>query len=213
MRLSIVCGMDISRYLAFLSAAFVIIIIPGPTNLVILSDSLRSGFRKAVWTVAGAALAHALFLTAFTAGFATLVETYPRAIEYIRVFGVVYLAWTGLKLIVSSPSSAAEAHERAGAGNPAGYLLRGFLVNATNPKALLFYAAFFPPFIATSAPVGPQLVVLGLTFLAIFVAVGLLHAFVPEVIHRRSTSRRARRRVNVVAGSAAIGAGIWLATR
>lgn len=205
--------MEWNVYLAFLAAAAVIILIPGPTNLVIVSDSMKSGFRRSLWTVVGAAVSHTLFIVLATAGVGTLLAIYPRVFSLLKWFGVLYLAWMGTRLLVKKSSPAALPDPGAIGWTRGRHLARGFLVNSTNPKALLFYAALFPPFVNPAAPFIPQLLALAATFLSIFILVGLLHAVLGAKAKDFLAKGRNRNLGDKIAGSIMIGAAVWLAVR
>ena len=92
--------MALSTFAAFLAAAFVIIVVPGPTNLAIVSDSIEAGAKRSLWTVTGAAFSHAAFIVLATAGVGAVISLYPNLFVYIKWFGVLYLAVQGVRLIL-----------------------------------------------------------------------------------------------------------------
>ena len=91
---------EIGSYIAFLTAALIIIVVPGPTNLTIVSDSIKAGIRRSIWTVAGAAVSHAGFIAVATAGVGTVLEKYPQIFVFLKWFGVLYLVIQGVSLLV-----------------------------------------------------------------------------------------------------------------
>jgi homoserine/homoserine lactone efflux protein len=205
--------MQTETLVAFVVAATVIILVPGPTNLAIVSDSVGAGLRKSLWTVSGAALSHAGFITLATAGVVSVLSTYPKFFLFIKWFGVLYLSFQGARLLLVK-SNLLEAQEADGNGKASAlYLLKGFLVNSTNPKALLFYAALFPPFVNTKTAYAPQLVILSITFLGIFVVVGVGHALLGQKAQDILKNRRNIGIGNKVSGTVMIGAAVWMATK
>ena len=202
-------------YLSFLVAATVIIVVPGPTNLAIVADTIAEGPGRSLWTVAGAALSHALFIAVATAGIAAVLDAYPGVFVFLRWFGVLYLGAQGLRLIICR--AAGKEDPPAGPGRrPRArslYLLKGFLVNSTNPKALLFYAALFPPFVGTRMAFLPQLVTLSVTFLGIFLVVGAAHALLAQKARDALGNRKNLAVTNRVSGAVMVGAAVWMATK
>ena len=205
--------MQTDLYFSFVLAAAVIIVVPGPTNLAIVADALSAGLRRSLWTVAGAALSHAAFIAVATAGIAALLGAYPNIFIFLKWFGVLYLAFQGFRLVIKkSPVGEQQTAPQNGKG-PGRHLLRGFLVNSTNPKALLFYAALFPPFVNSKMAYLPQLLTLSVTFLAIFLVVGSAHAVLAQKARDALGKQTNLRLVNKVSGSVMIGAAVWMATK
>ena len=204
---------DISTYLAFLAAAVVIILVPGPTNLAIVSDSIKAGVRRSLWTVAGAALSHALFIATATAGVGAILGRFPRVFVFIKWFGVLYLVAQGLRLIIGRQSRPEGRREEPPERGAVGYLIKGFVVNTTNPKALLFYAALFPPFVNAQHAYLPQLLVLASTFLAVFALVGVAHAVLGQRLGGLFSGDGKTDLANKVSGTVMIGAAVWMATK
>ena len=89
---------------------------------------------------------------------------------------------------------------------------KGFTVNTTNPNALIFYAAFFPPFLNPSVPVAPQLLVMGATFVSILIVVALIYALIADRSRTLFTTPKQRKTQSRISGSLLIGAGVLLAT-
>ena len=202
--------MTTETFLAFIVAATVLIIIPGPTNMVVVSSALRFGLIKSFWTVLGAALSHAVFFSITFTGLATILLTSAAIFEWIRWIGVGYLIWLGIRQWTShiSPMQGNGSQADVSAWS---LLLQGFAVNTTNPKALVFYAAFFPPFVNPNSPVVPQLVLMAMVFIAIFVIVAAIHSFTAEKARTLMTDPRHVKLTNRIAGSFLIGAGVLLA--
>lgn len=203
--------MLIETYLAFILASFVLIIIPGPTNMVVVSSSILYGFRRSLWTVAGAALSHTLFFVIASAGLAAILMASAQVFIILKWFGVCYLVWLGLTQIFSNEARVgiSDGHHRESTGS---LFLRGITVNSTNPKALVFYSTFFPPFIDPNVSLLPQLLVLGTTFVTIFVTVAALHAWSAEKLGGVFRSDSKLGIVKKTSGAILVGAGALLAT-
>lgn len=203
--------MSIETYLAFILASFVLIIIPGPTNMVVVSSSILYGFKSSLWTVAGAALSHTLFFVVASAGLAAILMASAQVFIVLKWFGVCYLVWLGLTQILSKePRAGSIANKnRESIGS---LFLRGITVNSTNPKALVFYSTFFPPFINPNLSLLQQLLILGTTFVTIFIAVAAFHAWSAEKLGGVFRSGSKLRLVKKTSGAILVGAGVLLAT-
>ena len=94
-----------------------------------------------------------------------------------------------------------------------GYFVKGLVVNSTNPKALLFYAALFPPFVSPHDPFVPQLITLASTFLVLFVLVGMLHALIGHRLSKLLSQTKSLNITNKASGAVMIGVAAWMATK
>ncbi|HUI69099.1 MAG TPA: LysE family transporter, partial [Spirochaetia bacterium] len=117
------------------------------------------------------------------------------------------------RLILKRPSLLDSDSQTRSSQSSLSYLIRGFLVNSTNPKALLFYAALFPPFLSANAPLIPQLSILAATFLGIFIVVGVLHALLGSRAGLILQNGRRMNLENKISGAVMIGAAVWIATK
>jgi threonine/homoserine/homoserine lactone efflux protein len=156
--------MTLELYAAFVAATIVLMLIPGPNVALITANSIRHGPRWGLVTVAGtcAAMIPQLALTAL--GMTEALGLAGRWFVVLRWVGVAYLLWLGVQAWGGASHEAVSATDgRAPLG---AVFLNGFLVSATNPKTLLFYAAFFPQFVAADHRAG-QLWLLAATFLVL----------------------------------------------
>ena len=155
--------MSIESYLLYLGVLAVFFATPPDTSqLLIISNSLRHGLRRSLATVAGDLSANTMQMTAAAFGLTALVAGSGQALGVVKWLGVAYLAWIGLRLMLSRASAADVAPAKAG------HLFRqGFLTSTANPYAVVFFGALFPQFIDAGAPVLPQLLILGGTYLAV----------------------------------------------
>jgi threonine/homoserine/homoserine lactone efflux protein len=149
----------------FVCGVFVICATPGPNMLHVMSRSQRFGFRRSMASMAGCLAAILLALVASVAGLAALLIASPMIFEILRYLGVAYLIYLG----VTAWRGAGSPLDIAVDGQPpsrSGWQLfrTGFLVSISNPKMLLFAAAFFPQFIDRAQPQVPQFAILVVTF-------------------------------------------------
>ena len=159
--------MTLSTYLLYLAAVALLILTPGPTMLMCMTNALNHGPRQAMTSVAGAVTAVLGVMLLSALGLGALLAASEAAFTAVKVAGAAYLIWLGIKTFRSN------AALQLGQGSAPGrsFYLQGLLVGASNPKAVLFFAAFFPQFINPSADLAPQLAVLAATFVAFEFAV------------------------------------------
>jgi threonine/homoserine/homoserine lactone efflux protein len=192
---------DLPLYLGFIAATSLLILIPGPNVSLIVANSLAHGTRYGLLTVAGTTAAILVQLALTVCGMTAVLESLAGWFEIIRWAGVAYLIVLGIRAWRAAPLVLGDSAPQPRAIRT--IALKGFLISLTNPKTLLFYGAFFPQFVASDRPVGPQLALLSVTFVVI--AGGLDGAWA-----RRVLSLRARLR-NRLTGGLLIGAGLGLA--
>ena len=135
---------------------------PGTSQLLIISNSLRHGLRRSLSTVAGDLSANMVQMTLAAFGLTALIATNADALWVVKWAGVAYLAWIGLKLILTRKGS--EPPEAAARGR---LFRQGFVTSSANPYAVVFFGALFPQFIDPALSVWPQLLILGLTYLVV----------------------------------------------
>ena len=161
--------MTLATYLLYVAAVALLIVTPGPTMLMCMTNSLNHGPRRAMTSVAGAVTAVLCVMALSAMGLGALLATSEAAFTAAKVMGAAYLIWLGIKTFRSQAVLAATGDgERA---SPRSFYLQGFLVGASNPKAVLFFAAFFPQFLNPAASIVPQFALLALTFMAFEFAV------------------------------------------
>jgi threonine/homoserine/homoserine lactone efflux protein len=195
--------MTIDTLILFALASLALAITPGPTMLLALSNGIAGGMRAAVWGIAGASLGACVLICIVAFGLGSLLAASEWLFNAIRVAGVLYLVWLGIKLWRTQPLDLGAALARAEPRRGHVAFLRSLTVALSNPKTLLFFAAFLPQFISTAHPQGPQYLVLGASFVAIDTCVMLGYAGAGTQAVRW-LSQRSLRRIN--RGCAA---GMW----
>lgn len=153
----------------FATATFFISGAPGPNMLLILSQSVRFGIRPAVWSAGGCLTALLIMQTASAGGLGVLLRSAPAVFDILRWGGALYLTYLGIRIFLAPVSTQADIDQVVSVERPAGRMLfkTGFMTAASNPKALLFAAAFFPQFLNPSLPQLPQFGILLGTFVVI----------------------------------------------
>lgn len=155
--------MPLDLWLAYVATILVMMSTPGPSHLLMLGNSLSHGFRPALATAAGDLSANMLQMLAAGLGLAGILLAVEGAIDAVKWAGVAYLVWLGL----GKMQRAGRGVPKAGKGTARALYLQGFLTSAANPKAVVFFAALFPLFLKPEAPLAPQLLLLGATYIAI----------------------------------------------
>jgi homoserine/homoserine lactone efflux protein len=155
---------DLDTWLAFFVACWLISLSPGAGAISCMAAGLRHGFRRAFWNILGLIAGIMFVLLVVAVGLGALLAASTIAFAIVKWVGVAYLVWLGIQQW-RAPAFAvdAEAAERALGATPRELLLKGFLVNATNPKGILFMLAVLPQFIDPAAPQAIQYAICGAT--------------------------------------------------
>lgn len=202
--------MNLELYLTFLIASILLILLPGPNISLIVANAIAHGTRRGLVTVAGTASAQVLQLTVVALGMTSFMLLLAQWFEWLRWAGVAYLLWMGYRHWREDPAKATP-EQLARRGSVKTAFWRGALVAATNPKVLMFYAAFFPQFIDPALPPTPQIALLCVTFLTVAAVLDSGYALLAGRLHGWLGDGRQARVRNRIAGSLMIGAAAGLA--
>ncbi|GAB3361866.1 MULTISPECIES: LysE family translocator [Giesbergeria] len=132
----------IADYGAFVLAIIVFLAIPGPGNLALITATGKGGVRAGLATTLGVMAADQVLMWLAVAGVAALLATYPTAFQAVQWLGAAYLAWLGWKMLTAPPGAPPVLVMQ-----PRHYFRQGALITLLNPKAIVFYMAFFPLFV------------------------------------------------------------------
>jgi threonine/homoserine/homoserine lactone efflux protein len=200
--------MSIELWLAFVAASAVLLVIPGPTILTVISYSLSHGRRANVPLVAAVALGDSTALVLSLLGLGTVLAASAFWFTVVKVAGGLYLLYLGIKMLRAgvSPMQVVSADVPQ---SRARLFFNTYLVTALNPKGIVFFVAFLPQFIRAGAPVADQLWVLALTFVALATTNATLYAVFAASARHALASPRAQRGFNLAGGSLLSGAGVW----
>src|SRR5262245_23553388 len=150
--------LGISDYWAFIAAVLVFLMLPGPGTFAVLTSTAKGGLRGGYAAPAGLMIGDWLLMFAALVGVAALLAAHPMLFRAVQCRGVLYLVWVGLQLLRAS-GNAKTTLLRIAHGT---YFRQGFLITLINPKAIIFYMAFFPLFIDPVRYVGlPTLLAMG----------------------------------------------------
>jgi threonine/homoserine/homoserine lactone efflux protein len=204
------CRMSIELYLAFCLATAVLILMPGPIVTLVVAQSLRHGTGTGLATVAGSSLGNAMLVAAGALGLSTAFVLLADLFELIRWLGAAYLIYLGLREWRARGGTLDDAEAGARRTKTAVFW-QGIVVAITNPKTILFYAAFFPQFIDPGAPLGPQLVLMSVSFVVIATTFDTGYALLAGRLRGFLTGGRRARIRSRITGALLIGTGIGLA--
>jgi threonine/homoserine/homoserine lactone efflux protein len=198
--------MTFEIWLAFVAASTALVLIPGPTVLLVVSYALGQGWRSALPMAVGVALGDFTAMSLSVLGIGALLMASATVFIAVKWIGAVYLIYLGIKLFRAGGTLGAEPKTDVSSALRMGG--HAWLVTSLNPKGILFFVAFFPQFIDQQAPFGPQVLVLQATFLAIAFANALAYAFFASRARGLVRSERIIGAVNKTGGVMLIGAGV-----
>jgi threonine/homoserine/homoserine lactone efflux protein len=200
--------MDLTPWLAFVAAATAMLLIPGPTILLVIGQSLGGGARNALPLAAGVALGDLTAMSLSLAGMGALLAASATAFAAVKWAGAAYLVWLGVKLW-RAPVDAAAAPPL-----PAARAMReAYVVTALNPKGIVFFVAFVPQFIDPARPFLPQAAILVATFVTLAALNAAAYALLAARLSGAVRRPGLRRALNRVGGAVLVGAGLAVALR
>jgi len=203
--------MSIEIWAAFFLAAMVLVIIPGPTIILVISQAIAHGRGAVLPLVVGVTLGDFTAMTLSLVGLGAVMASSAALFSVLKWIGAIYLLYLGIKLLRSHP----EIHEiRLSATRTSNQSLfrSAFIVTALNPKSIAFFVAFLPQFVSTQSETFPQFLVLGATFLFLASLNATLYALFAGQLRDTMQNAKVQRWFNRCGGSALIGAGVVTAT-
>ena len=203
--------MSLETWLAFSAASVVLLLIPGPTILLVISYALGQGWRVALPMAAGVALGDFTAMTLSMLGIGALLLASATVFTVLKWCGAAYLIWLGIKLFRAGGTLEARANTEA--TSRLKMLAHAWLITALNPKSITFFVAFLPQFLDTKAPLFPQMVVFESTFLVLAFLNAFGYALVASRARTLFRKPSAIRAFNRTGGTLLIGAGVVTASR
>ena len=188
--------MVFETWLAFFVACWLISLSPGAGAIASMSCGLQYGFRRGYWNAIGLQLALVLQIAIVAAGVGALLATSAMAFGLIKWFGVVYLLWLALAQWRALPGNLSDESAPRPVGRPLTLVLRGFLVNASNPKAVVFILAVLPQFLQPEAPLLPQYLSMTATMVGVDLIVMAGYTGLAAKVLRALRSPRQQRLLN-----------------
>jgi leucine efflux protein len=198
----------LADYGAFVAAILIFLAIPGPGNLALITSTGKGGIAGGLAATLGVIAGDQVLMWAAVAGVAALLLAYPAAFHAVQWLGAAYLAWLGLRMLMAKPGDAPVLHIE-----PRHYFRQAGLITLLNPKAIVFYMAFFPLFVDPARHQG--LVTFGVmaaTIAALTFAYGLVVVLLTHFLAERMRANPVVGRVlEKIAGVFLIGFGVRLA--
>ncbi|CDZ51423.1 LysE family translocator [Neorhizobium galegae] len=202
--------MSLEHWLAFVAASSVLLAIPGPTILLVISYALSHGRKVASATVAGTALGDFTAMTASMLGLGALLATSAALFTVLKWVGAAYLIYLGIKLWRAPVSErvADLGEAEVTSVKPFKIFLHTYVVTALNPKSIVFFVAFLPQFLDLSQPLFFQMVVFEVTFLVLATLNATLYGLLASMARNTIRKPKVQQIVNRTGGSLMIGAGL-----
>jgi threonine/homoserine/homoserine lactone efflux protein len=200
--------MAIGAWLAFLAASIVVLIIPGPTVLLVVSYALTQGRRVAVAMAAGVALGDFTAMTLSLAGLGALLTASACLFTVLKWIGAAYLVYLGIRLWRAPPVLPDVAADPA----TRGIFGHAFIVTALNPKSIAFFVAFVPQFIDHARPLFPQFAIMEATFVFFATLNAVAYAVAADTLRARIRGPRTLTVLNRAGATSLIGLGVATAT-
>ena len=201
--------MPLELWLAYVATSTVVLAIPGPTILLVLSYSIAHGRKSTLPVVAGVALGDSVAITLSLIGLGTLLAASAFWFTIIKWMGGLYLIYLGLRLLRSAAKPMLLQATQAQQTSPRKLFINAFLVTALNPKSIVFFIALLPQFISATHPVVPQLWILGVSFVVLATIGATSYALFAASIRRFLASPRAQKAYSYIGGGLLCGAGVW----
>jgi threonine/homoserine/homoserine lactone efflux protein len=190
---------DFHTWLAFAAAAEALLIIPGPTVLLVISYALAQGKRSAWATVPGVAGGDFTAMALSLLGLGALLAASAELFTALKLAGAAYLVYLGIKVLRAPVPEILDENapqERARWR----IMAHAYAVTALNPKSIVFYVAFFPLFLSADRPLLPQIITFGATFLVMATVNAILYAMMAGQVTRFLKGYGARKNLNRAAG-------------
>jgi leucine efflux protein len=198
----------IANYGAFVAAIIVFLMVPGPGNLALITSTSKGGIRGGLAATLGVILGDQVLLWTAVAGVAALLASYPVAFAAVQWLGAAYLAYLGCKMLLAKAGDAPILNIQ-----PAHFLRQALVITVLNPKAIMFYMAFFPLFVDPAQHQGLlTFAVMALTIAVLTFVYGLIATLLTHFLAERMRANPAvSRALNKLAGVFLIGFGVKLA--
>jgi len=194
-------------WLAYVTTVLILMSTPGPSHLLMLSNSLGNGFNRSLATAAGDLSANIVQMTVASLGLVSLIHSSQEFFVVIKWVGVSYLIFMGVMKFRKrfDPSVAVRSRVRT----LRSLYWQGFMTSAANPKAVIFFAALFPQFVNPAARTGQQFVILGVTYLIIDACFLTIYGGFADWIEARFR-HHVGHHMNQISGALLVGAAILL---
>lgn len=199
--------MSIENWIAFVLASMVLTMTPGPSILLGVVHSVNYGVKKTMYTALGDITANCIQMILVAVGLGVVIASSDMAFQAIKWFGVITLVYMGLKMVLAKPASVEVTQQVTSSRGR--LFINGFIVAAGNPKAIVFFTAFFPQFIDPSQPLLQQMLIMCPTMALLDFTWVMIYAMTAKRFLGFMQTRP--RLLNRVGGSSLLGASCFLA--
>ena len=204
--------MALDTWLAFFLASWIISLSPGAGAIASMSSGLQYGFVRGYWNAIGLQLGLAMQIAVVAGGLGAILAASSTAFYAIKWFGVAYLVYLAIKQWRALPMDMTDDAAVRPIGKPMAMMFRGFLVNASNPKALVFMLAVLPQFVNPQAPLLIQYLILGATMIGVDMIVMAGYTGLASKVLRLLRTPKQQKRVNRTFAGLFVGAAGFLAS-
>lgn len=204
--------MALDTWLAFFLASWIISLSPGAGAIASMSSGLQYGFLRGYWNAIGLQLGLAMQIAVVAGGLGAILAASSSAFYAIKWFGVAYLVYLAIKQWRALPMDMSEDATIRPIGKPMAMMFRGFLVNASNPKALVFMLAVLPQFVNPQAPLLVQYLILGATMISVDMIVMAGYTGLASKVLRLLRTPKQQKRMNRTFAGLFVGAAGFLAS-
>lgn len=202
--------MEFDAYLIFLVTTVVVVVSPGAAAIAVASQGATNGGRRALFGAAGIAFANVVYFAFSATGIASLIIASNLVFSIIKWLGVIYLVYLGLMAIFSKAGGIRVNRAREKSSQKS-LFIQGFIVEFANPKALLYFAAILPQFVNVSAPILPQILIMGFTTVLIDLSAYGAYAFLGDRLTSGGIKDWVVSGINKMAGGALLFASFKMA--
>lgn len=204
--------MSIESFIVFFLTTMVIVLSPGPAVLIVVSTAVSNGLKQAGWIILGISMADMTYFVLSAMGVVTLILASPVLFSVIKWVGVAYLIYLGIKAFFSADVGAAVETTKEASKGFVSFFVRGYFLEISNPKALLYFSALLPQFVDISQPLAPQLTLLGAAVWVLDMGCYSLYAYLGSATSAVQLSSRTKAILKKMAGGFLVMAGIKMAT-
>ncbi len=204
--------MDFTVWITFVTASMVLLIIPGPTILLVLSYAISQGRRTALATALGVAVGDLIAMTASLAGLGALVLASATAFTVLKWIGAVYLIYLGVKMFRSAEGATLGGLTQTRNESRLRMFGHAATVTALNPKSIVFFIAFVPQFVTADSALLPQFAFLTATFVALAGSNAIIYALMADRVRQKIARQNVIKWVTRAGGTALVLMGIVTAT-
>ncbi len=202
--------MSLETYITYVFATTLILVIPGPTIILVVSQAVTHGRNSVVPLATGVVFGDFTAMTLSLLGLGAIMSASATLFTLFKWIGALYLIYLGINLWRTNPKNGS-IHNGKKDTSPRSLFKSSFIVTALNPKGIAFFVAFLPQFISPNEPVFNQLLLLGGTFLFLALVNAALYALFASQLREAIRKTSVRRWFNRCGGAAMIGAGVFTA--